>query len=94
MSRHDPLVRVHHMLDHAREAVEMVRNRSRTDLDTDRITLDSYIISATRYEDLYRKYDNGTWDKKRFADAHILFQERSPEYDYIEQLFQGQLTPR
>jgi uncharacterized protein with HEPN domain len=37
MSRHDPLVRVHHMLDHAREAVEMVRNRSRTDLDTDRM---------------------------------------------------------
>ena len=37
MSRHDPLVCVHHMLDHAREAVEMVRNRSRTDLDTDRM---------------------------------------------------------
>ncbi len=37
MSRHDPMVRVHHMLDHAREAVEMVRNRSRQDLDTDRM---------------------------------------------------------
>ena len=37
MSRHDPLVRVRHMLDHAREAVAMVRNRSRTDLDTDRM---------------------------------------------------------
>ena len=37
MSRHDPIVRVHHMLDHAREAVEMVRNRSRTALDTDRM---------------------------------------------------------
>jgi uncharacterized protein with HEPN domain len=37
MSRHDPMVRLHHMLDHAREAVEMVRNRSRTDLDTDRM---------------------------------------------------------
>lgn len=37
MSRHDPIVRVHHMLDHSREAVEMVRNRSRTDLDTDRM---------------------------------------------------------
>ena len=37
MSRHDPMVRLHHMLDHAREAVEMVRNRSRTALDTDRM---------------------------------------------------------
>ena len=36
MTLHDPLARVHHMLDHAREAVEMVRGRSRADLDTDR----------------------------------------------------------
>jgi hypothetical protein len=36
MPRHDPMVRLHHMLDHAQEAVEMVRNRCRTDLDTDR----------------------------------------------------------
>ena len=37
MSRHDPLVSVHQMLDHAREAVEMVRGRCRPDLDTDRM---------------------------------------------------------
>jgi len=36
MTRHDPRVSVRHMLDHAREAVEMVRGRSRADLDTDR----------------------------------------------------------
>ena len=36
MTLHDPIVSVHHMLDHAREAVEMVRGRSRADLDTDR----------------------------------------------------------
>jgi len=36
MTLHDPLVSVHHMLDHAREAVEMVRGRSRADLDSDR----------------------------------------------------------
>jgi len=36
MSRHDPLVSVRQMLDHAREATEMVRGRSRGDLDTDR----------------------------------------------------------
>ena len=36
MTLHDPIARVSHMLDHAREAVDMVRGRSRGDLDTDR----------------------------------------------------------
>lgn len=37
MTRHDPLVSIHQMLDHAREAVEMIRNRSREELDTERM---------------------------------------------------------
>jgi len=37
MARHDPVVRIRHMLDHAREAVAMVQSRSRADLDTDRM---------------------------------------------------------
>lgn len=37
MSRHDPMVSVHHMLDRAREAVDMVRRRSRPHLGTDRM---------------------------------------------------------
>jgi uncharacterized protein with HEPN domain len=37
MTLHDPMVRVRHMLDYAREAVEMVHNRSRPDLDKDRM---------------------------------------------------------
>jgi uncharacterized protein with HEPN domain len=36
MTRHDPTVRLRHMLDHAREAAEMVRGRSRQDADSDR----------------------------------------------------------
>jgi uncharacterized protein with HEPN domain len=31
------MVRVHHMLDHAREVVELTRGRSRADLDKDRL---------------------------------------------------------
>ncbi len=31
MSRHDPLLSVRHMVDHAQEAVEMARNRSRSE---------------------------------------------------------------
>jgi len=56
------------------------------------VTLDSYIISATPYKDLRKKYDDGTWDKKKFADAHILFLERSEEYDYMERVFKDHLT--
>ena len=36
MSRDDPQVRLRHMLAYAREAVELMRNRKREDLDTDR----------------------------------------------------------
>ncbi len=37
MSRHEDSVRLGHMLDHAIEAVEMCRGRSRADLDRDRM---------------------------------------------------------
>ena len=37
MSRHDPMVSVRHMLDHAREAAAMIRERSRDDLGRDRM---------------------------------------------------------
>ena len=37
MSRHDDSVSLQHMLDHAREAVAFIHNRSRSDLDADRM---------------------------------------------------------
>lgn len=51
------------------------------------VSLDSFIISATPYNDLYQRYDNGTWSRKDFADRHILFLERTPDYDYMKYLF-------
>ena len=36
MSRHENLVRLRHMLDHAREAIDMAGGRTRADLDRDR----------------------------------------------------------
>jgi hypothetical protein len=56
------------------------------------VKLDSYVISATPYVDLRKKYDDGTWDKTRFAEAHILFLERGDEYDYMERIFAEQLA--
>jgi uncharacterized protein with HEPN domain len=36
MSRHESLVRLRHMLDHAREAIAMADGKTRADLDADR----------------------------------------------------------
>ena len=35
MTRHDDTVRLRHMLDHAREAAELVQDKSRGELDAD-----------------------------------------------------------
>ena len=37
MPQHDDTIGLRHMLDHAREAVQLVRARSRADLDSDRL---------------------------------------------------------
>ena len=47
------------------------------------VALDSYIISATPFEELQPKYDDGTWSMARFAERHILFPERNASYDYL-----------
>ena len=49
------------------------------------VVLDSFIISATPYDDLWRRYDDGTWTRDQFAAKHILFQEPG----YIKQILQG-----
>ena len=53
------------------------------------VSLDSYIVSATPYEDLRERYGNGNWDRERFAGKHILFPERSREYDYVAEMLTG-----
>jgi len=37
MSRRDPATSLRQMRDHAREALELMRDRTRSDLDTDRL---------------------------------------------------------
>ena len=54
------------------------------------IVLDSFIISATSYDDLHERYDNGTWDRAKFAEKHILFPEQKKEdYDYLKIFFES-----
>ena len=52
------------------------------------IDMDSFVVSATPYSELQRKYDDGLWDLKKFSEAHILFPIRNGEYDYLEQILQ------
>jgi len=84
---HDDKARLHEELPKLAKAIG-VRSKRKD------ITLDSYIISATPYENLHKKYDNGTWHRAKFAAAHILFLERSEEYDYLKRIFTDQLPRR
>lgn len=47
------------------------------------VSLDAFIISATPFDSLRQYYDDGKWDLAQFAEKHILFQQRSDNYDYI-----------
>ena len=77
---HDEKARLHERLSKLAEEID---GRS-GQMD---IVLDSYIISATPYNDLYQRYDDGEWERTKFAEKHILFQERKLKYDYMKLLF-------
>ena len=80
--RHDDKAKLHERLPELGKEIGMRSHRQD-------VTLDSYIISATPYEDLHQKYDDGSWNIERFADAHILFFEQN---DYMKQIFEEQLA--
>lgn len=81
---HDDKARLHERLPEL--AQEIGRRSGRDD-----ITLDAFIVSATPYDELHERYDDGTWSRARFAEKHILFAERGGEYDYMRVLFGGGL---
>ncbi|MGC8782252.1 MAG: DEAD/DEAH box helicase family protein, partial [Anaerolineae bacterium] len=76
---HDEKARLHERLPAL--AQEIGRRSGRGN-----VHLDAFIISATPYNDLYEHYDDGKWDRAKFAEKHILFPERSADYDYIRNL--------
>ena len=60
MSRRDPLVFVHHMLDHAIEAREMTRGRSRDDLDSNRMLELAVKVQPKARRNVVEVLDDGT----------------------------------
>jgi hypothetical protein len=80
--KHDKKARLHERLPDLARGIG-ARSRRKD------VSLDSFIISVTPFDELHERYDDGKWDRKRFAEKHILFPERNPEYDYINLLFEG-----
>ncbi|MCF6191543.1 MAG: DEAD/DEAH box helicase family protein [Candidatus Hydrothermae bacterium] len=83
---HDEKARLHERLPQL--AAEIAQRSGQ-----DNVILDAFIISATPYDELRERYDDGTWSKEKFAEKHILFFERSDEYDYIKLLFRSNHDP-
>ncbi|RTI02230.1 restriction endonuclease subunit R [Thermus scotoductus] len=73
---HDEKAQLHERLQ--KLTAEMARRS-----DFKHVTLNSFIISATPYDQLYQHYGDGSWDRNRFAEKHILFMERNESYDYV-----------
>ena len=57
--------------------------RSETD---GKVTLDSFIVSATDYDELRRRYGDGSWTREDFVAKHILFPDLNG--DYLETLLE------
>ncbi len=52
------------------------------------LTLDSFVVSATPYDDLRRRFcdESGMWTKQKFAEAHILFFDAETPGNYLERI--------
>ncbi|MDE2836719.1 MAG: DEAD/DEAH box helicase family protein [Chloroflexota bacterium] len=52
------------------------------------VQLDSFIVSATKYDVLRPLYGDGDWTRDDFAAKHILFPDRNADYDYIANILE------
>ena len=101
MSRHDPMVYIHHMFDHATEARDMTRNRSRDDLDTDRMLNLSLVrlmevvsdVSRRVPADFRSRYPHVPWHQT--SDLHNLLIHAYDEIDFdtLWLIIQNEILP-
>lgn len=80
----NPKVNLHEKLK--AQAEDALRRSKAKGLD-----LDSFVISATLYDDLRKRIcdDAGPWTKEKFASAHILFFDDEDRRTYLEQIITG-----
>ena len=79
---HDDKARLHERLE---ELARVVSKRSQMS----NVSMDSFIVSATPFDELRKRYGDGSWEREDFEERHILFFERNSEYDYIEQILRN-----
>ena len=75
---HDEKAKLHEWLP---EIAEQIAGRS----GLAGVQLDSFIVSATPYDELRERYGEGQWSKDDFASKHILFPDS--ECDYLSPIF-------
>ena len=101
MSSNDPLVRIHHMIDHAREALDMVTNRTRIDLDHDR-TLNLALVrlleivgeAASRIPEEFRsRYPALPWRDIADLRNRLIHGYASVNLDILWVIIQNDLPP-
>lgn len=74
--QHDDKARLHESLPDLAKA--MCQRTGLADIE-----LDSFIVSATPFDDLRTRYDDGSWSREDFARAHILFPDNPDEESYV-----------
>lgn len=101
MTRHDPSVYVRHMLDHAREAADMVRGRSRADLDLNR-QLNLALVrlmevigeAATRVPEEFRaRYPQVPWRDVADLRNRLIHGYDTVDFDRLWAILQQDIPP-
>ena len=101
MSRHEPRVSVHQMLDHAREAVQMAQGRRRSDLDADRMLNLSLVRlieiigeAASRLpDDFRRRYADVPWRETVGMRNRLIHGYDTVDFDILWAIVQDDLPP-
>ena len=101
MTRHDDATRMHHMLDHAREAVEMAAGRQREHLNQDRM-LEMALVrlveivaeAATRVgEQAQQRYAAIPWLQVRGLRNRLVHGYDVVDLDILWDIIQGDFPP-
>lgn len=101
MSKHDPVVALRHMLNHAKEAVALSQGRTRSDLDTDRLLnlaltrlLEIVGEAAGRVpKDLCEKHTEIPWPQIVSLRNRLIHGYDSVDFDILWQILTNDLPP-
>ncbi len=101
MSRREPLVAVRQMLDHGSEAVQMAQDRSRADLDLDRmlnlslVRLLEVLGEAERRvpDDFRSRYPNVPWRQTTDLRNVLIHDYDTVDFDALWRIIQDDLPP-